>query len=265
MTCLALYAPLYPLVPGSSDATPPSPPPAAQISISGDTVTVTQTSTAESGATRKLERRADGTTDAWTVVDTDAAPAIGGTLLDEDVPAGVYEYEVADYDAGGNRTFRGQRWTGVVIAASMWDAVLAVVRAQLVAQGIADADIYDGSKPLANYGEAATAWVLRPLTERVEERANGGLVLRAYPVEVELRVVGLESDDADKWSAVRAGQDILVSVFDGATPADLPSLPGLERATVEIASKSDTTRALDEVVDELRARARITFPIWETR
>jgi hypothetical protein len=246
---------------GVLDMAIPTIKPAATISVVGTTVTVTQTNAADVGATRKLERRALGSTGAFTVVATDASPAIGGTLVDSSVPVGTYEYEVADYSAGGTRTFTGQRWGGVVIQASTWDTVLAVVRAQLVAQGIPDTDIYDGNASAANYADQT--YILRPGEEGVVARANGDLVLRNYPVEIEFLAVALEEDGDDKLQLVRDAHDTIVEIFDGATPSDLPSLSALERSLVEITEKSNL--ASDEITDLVRSRLLVTFGIWETR
>lgn len=238
----------------------PSPAPQVQWTIAGTTVRATRLNAAEAGATSKLERRANGGIAAWSVRDTDAAPAIGTVLEDTGVAAGTYEYEVADYNGSNERTFTGSRLSRVVVADSTWDSVLAVVRAEIEGLGVEATDVYDGERPAANYSDAT--YVLRPLPERVLNRANGDLVLREYPVEVEYRATVQEQDGADRMQAVRDAQDALVGVFDGATPADLPSLPGLERVTVEVTSKTD---GRGEFERESVARLRINFPIWETR
>lgn len=248
-----------------ADTTPPSPAPAATLAISGTTVTVTQTSAPESGATRKLERRASGSTSAWSVRATDATPAIGRTLVDSGVSAGTYEYEVADYDSDGNRTVTGQRWCGVVIQESTWDTVLAAVRAQLVLQGIETGRIFDGDQPEENYGDGT--WILRPGLERVLEMANADMVLRSYPVEIEYRAQGIEVDHAAKLQAIRDAHDTVIEVFDGATGDDIVSISGLERATTTTLSRAERAPGVrdGEAFDELRARIRIDFSIWETR
>lgn len=258
------YTALHEFAP-TGDTTPPSPAPGASLSISGSTVTATQTTAPESGATRKLERRAQGGTAAWTVVATDATPAIGRTLVDSAVPAGTYEYEVADYDSSSNRTYTGQRWCQVVISSSQWDTVVAAVRNQLVLQGVTDSDIYDGQKPEENYGSGS--YVLTPLHARssVQARANGGLVLRDYPVQVEYRTQAIEVDDDEKTEAVRDGVDLLIDAFDGKSPSDLATLTGLELSSVEETGLVATSRLEDEITDELRVRVVLHFPIWEVR
>lgn len=238
----------------------PSPAPQVQWTVAGATVRATRLNAAEAGATSKLERRANGGIAAWSVRDTDAAPAIGTVLEDTGVAAGVYEFEVADYNGSNERTFTGSRMSRVVIGASQWDAVLAVVRAEIEGLGVDATDVYDGERPAANYSDAT--YVLRPLPERTLNRANGDLVLREYPVEVEYRATVQEQDGADRLRAVRDAQDALVVVFDGATPADLPSLSGLERVTVEVTAKSESQGSFER---ETVSKLRINFPIWETR
>jgi len=147
--------------------------------------------------------------------------------------------------------------------ASAWASVLAAVRTVLEDEdglAVSSTDIYDGERPQANYADAA--YTLIPQPEVAVNRANGGLVLREYPVEVEYRSTVQEQDGADRMSAVRAVHDALIDAFDGATPADYPTLAGLESARVDVRAK---TESRGEHARETVSRLVITFPIWEVR
>jgi len=240
----------------------PTPAPSALLKVSGSTVTATRQNAAEAGATYRLYRRTNGSTDSWTLIDSDASPAVGTILTDSSVANGSYEYEVRDENVGGEQTTAGRRWCGVTVQASTWDTVLAALRASIEAQGVPSTDIYDGEEPESNYSDQA--YILRPLEEEVLARANGDLVLRLYPVQIEYRTIVQDEYGEERMQNVRDAHDTIIELFDGATPADFPSLSALERMTTVTETKND--RALtDELDDEVISRVRVNVPIWETR
>lgn len=144
---------------------------------------------------------------------------------------------------------------------STWDTVLGQVRAKLVAAGVDTADIYDGRIVDKNWGQ--TAYVLRPLPERVEERANN-LVLRSYPVEIETHIRVASRFGTEHAQQMRDAQDQIRTLFDFKLPGDYTGLGTLRQSRVEVTSK-DADPGLPGSFQQkhVSGTATVTFPIWE--
>lgn len=141
-----------------------------------------------------------------------------------------------------------------------WTTVFAAVRAKLEAQAGINADqVFDGRQAVENYPDEIYVLMARPRTR--EARANN-LVLRGYPVLVEYRGTITDDDGKDQRDMATAAEDLVLSLFDGKTPADFPTLSGLEESSV-VTQTLDDRPPNDDVSDEIRARFLVTFPMWE--